>query len=130
MYQFVLSLMLLLNRLRPVADLEPIASAIAQVARTPPEARVLVTLHFNESGFNPRHRIPFGVMNVRGAPDMVEAARRALRIWEFGRRACRSVGRAFVFYNRGRCDAASVDAVRAYTSTLARIGGPAALAAR
>ena len=135
MLQFVMALMLLLNRRRPEADIREVASAIAQVAQSPADARVLVTIHFNESGFNPRHRIPFGVLSMRGSTDIVEAARRALHIWSNGLRSCRTVERAFRYYITGRCPARPTDAgrygdPRVYTSVLARLGGPAALAAR
>jgi hypothetical protein len=133
MLQLILTLMLLLNRRRSDNDLHEVATAISQVATTPTEARVLVTIHFNESGFNPRHRTPFGVMSKRGSTDLVEAGRRSLRIWSNGLRTCRTPERAFRYYITGRCnerisDLGQYGNARTYMMIYARIGGPRPLA--
>lgn len=136
MLKIVLVMMHLLAPRRRYEDMRAVAeSVVAACADNLAHARVLVTLHLMENGFNPRARYPYGLtggLNPRlpahPARPLAESARIALRSWRTSRRACGTDERAFRRYITGRCSPLPSDVGRygdalQYVHTFARLGG-------
>lgn len=137
MLKIVLVMMYLLAPRRRYEDMRAVAeSVVAACADNLAHARVLITLHLMESGFNPRARYQYGLTGgltprLPNAPTrpLADSAAIALRSWLTSRRICGTPERAFRRYITGRCGALASDAgvygdARLYVRTLARLAGP------